>query len=38
MKDLNHKHVLKYYGHIFKDDCYYIYLEYMSGGTIASVI
>lgn len=38
MKDLNHKHILKYYGHIRMNDSIYIYLEYMSGGTIASIL
>jgi mitogen-activated protein kinase kinase kinase len=38
MKDLYHKNILQYYGQLRKENSFYVYLEYMSGGNIASII
>lgn len=38
MKSLNHPHIIKYIGHDIIDDFIYLYMEYMAGGSIYSVI
>jgi len=37
-KDLTHPHIVSYLGHDSLDDHLYIYLEYMSGGSVAQVL
>lgn len=38
LKDLKHPHVVSYLGHDFIDNCLYMYLEYMPGGSVAQVL
>ncbi|CAK0833140.1 unnamed protein product, partial [Prorocentrum cordatum] len=37
-EDLRHPHIVSYLGHEFSDDCLYIHMEYLSGGSMASVL
>jgi len=37
-KDLRHPHIVSYLGHDRKDGFMYIYLEYVAGGSMASVL
>jgi serine/threonine protein kinase len=37
-KDLRHPHIVSYLGHEFADDCLYIHMEYLSGGSMASIL
>jgi len=38
VKDLKHPRIVSYLGHDYMDSCLYIYLEYMAGGSMASVL
>ena len=35
MKDLDHKHIVRYYGTDRNDDSFFIFMEYVPGGSIA---
>jgi len=37
-KDLRHPHIVSYLGHDYAESHLYIYLEYVSGGSLASVL
>lgn len=37
-EDLRHPHIVSYYGHEFSDDSLYIHMEYLSGGSLASIL
>lgn len=37
-KDLRHPHIVSYLGHEFAEDCLYIHMELLSGGSMASVL
>lgn len=37
-KDLRHPHIVSYFGHQYVDHNLYIYLEYVSGGSMASIL
>merc|ERR1712190_624650 len=38
MRDLVHPHIVAYYGHDYLDNCLYMYLEHMAGGTITQAL
>ncbi|CAE8618137.1 unnamed protein product, partial [Polarella glacialis] len=38
MKDLRHPHIVAYLGHDYLDQCLYMYLEHMPGGTITQAL
>lgn len=38
LKDLQHPRIVSYLGHDYMDSCLYIYLEFMAGGSLASVL
>mmetsp|Transcript_18203 Transcript_18203/g.33448 ORF Transcript_18203/g.33448 Transcript_18203/m.33448 type:complete len:455 (-) Transcript_18203:85-1449(-) len=38
LKDLKHPHIVSYLGHDYIDNCLYMYLEYMPGGSMAQVL
>jgi hypothetical protein len=37
-KELQHPHIVSYFGHDYIDNSLYIYLEYMPGGSVAQVL
>merc|ERR1712232_1087167 len=37
-KDLKHERIVSYFGHDCIKNCLYIYLEYMPGGSMATVL
>eukprot|EP00440_Ansanella_granifera_P066269 gb/GFBE01071879.1/.p1 GENE.gb/GFBE01071879.1/~~gb/GFBE01071879.1/.p1 ORF type:complete len:602 (+),score=126.05 gb/GFBE01071879.1/:1-1806(+) len=38
MKALQHEHIVAYLGHDYMDECLYMYLEHMPGGTITQAL
>ena len=38
VKDLKHPRIVTYLGHDYQDECLYIYLEYMAGGSLSQAL
>jgi len=37
-RSLRHPNIVSYLGHDYRDQCLYIYLEYVAGGSVASIL
>jgi len=38
VQGLSHRHIVSYLGHEYLDDCLFLYMEYMTGGCLSSLL